>query len=419
MVIGSGIFFKPGIVFRNAGSASMGLMAWLLGGIITLAAGLTVAEIAAAMPRTGGLYAYLSEIYGRIWGFLLGWVQTLIYTPGAMAAQAIVFTTQLTLFFPMSPGTQKLVALAAIALLVGLNCLSTKQGGALQAVATVGKLVPIILIIVVGLLRGSGGRIVPDVPLTGGIGLGAAILATLWAYDGWIAVTNVAAEVHNPGRLLPRAIISGIGLVTVVYVGINVAMLRVLPVGVLASSATPAADVAKALFGPTGATLIAIGILVSIFGALNGYTLTGARVPFAMAQADNLPFARLFGHVHPRFGTPAATLLLEGFLSIFYVLIGSFNRLTDLVVFVLWVFFAMALVGVYLLRVRQPDLPRPYRVPLYPVLPAIALIGGLYILVSTLINAPGDALFGLGLTALGFPAFWLLERSKGKRPART
>lgn len=417
MVIGSGIFFKPGIVLQNAGSAGLGIAAWALGGVITLAAGLTVAEIAAAIPRTGGLYAYLEEIYGKLWSFLLGWVETVIYTPGAVAALAIVFATQLNFFFPMAAPAQRTVAIAAILILTGLNMLGAKQGGWIQSIATVGKLVPLALIIALGFLRSSYGQ--PDGQLAGslapgGAGLGAAILSTLWAYDGWVAVTNVAGEVRDPGRLLPRAIIAGLGLVIAVYIAFNVALLRVLPAGTLAASPTPAADVANVIFGRTGAKIVALGILVSIWGALNGYILTGARVPYAMAEASNFPLAKVFGAVHRRFRTPVNSLLLEAGLATLYVFTGSFNRLTDLAVFSLWVFFVMALAAVYVLRARRPELPRPYRVPLYPLLPAVGILGGLYIIVSTLRTNPRDALFGVGLTVIGIPVHWLVSRIEGQ-----
>ncbi len=415
MVIGSGIFFKPGVVIQNAGSAWLGMAAWVLGGVITLAAGLTMAELAAALPRTGGLYAYLEETYGRVWGFLLGWVQTLIYTPGSVAALAIIFATQVGLFVPLTPVSQLLVAVGAIFFLIFFNIQSTKQGGFIQTVLTIAKLIPIVLITVLGFLRGTGGQAVGTPAVTaGGLGLGAAILGTLWAYDGWISVTNVAGEVRNPKRNLPLSIIGGIGLVLVVYVSINLALLNVLPAERLAASPTPATDVANVLFGPAGATLIAVGIAISIFGALNGYILTGARVPFAMAKERNLPFADYFAAVRPGSHTPARALLLIGVLATLYSFTGSFNLLTDLAVFALWIFFIMGLFAVIIMRRKRPDLPRPYKVPLYPIVPAIGIIGGLYILISTLFNSPLNSLFGIGITLLGFPVFWYLE-SKRKR----
>lgn len=416
MVIGSGIFFKPGIVLRDAGSAGMGLLAWVLGGVITLAAGLTIAELAAALPRTGGLYAYLEETYGRVWGFLLGWVQTVIYTPGSVAALAIIFATQIGLFVPMAPFIQTLVAIAAIFLLIYFNILGSKQGGAIQTGFTLAKLVPIALITVVGLWRGSGGQLVAAPPgNAAGLGLGAAILATLWAYDGWIAVTNVAGEVRNPKRNLPLSIISGLGLVLVVYVSINLALLRVLPAEQLAASSTPASDVANQLFGPFGATLVAVGIAISIFGALNGYILTGARVPYAMAKQGNLPWSNYFSRLHPEHRTPARTLLLVGVLATLYSFTGSFNLLTDLAVFTLWIFFVMGLVAVMIMRRQRPDLERPYRVPFYPVVPLIGIVGGLYILGSTLINSPLNSLFSIAVTLIGFPVFWYLESGRKRK----
>ncbi len=412
MVIGSGIFFKPGVVLRDAGSAWMGILAWVLGGVITLAAGLTMAELAAALPRTGGLYAYLEEVYGPVWGFLLGWVQTLIYSPGSVAALAIIFATQLGLFVPMAPLMQTVVAIMAIFALIYLNSLGSEQGGIVQVVFTLGKLVPIVLITLLGFLRGSGGLIAAaPAATTTGLGLGAAILATLWAYDGWISVTNVAGEVREPKRNLPRAIIGGLGLVLVVYVSVNLAMLRVLPAEQLAASATPASEVAGRLFGSFGSTLIAIGIAVSIVGALNGYILTGARVPFAMAKQGNLPWANYFAALHPTHRTPVRSLVLIGVLATLYTFTGSFNLLTDLAVFTLWIFFVMGLFAVLIMRRRHPELPRPYKVPLYPLVPWIGIVGGGYILVSTLLNNPIYALLSIGITLLGFPVFRLLRRA--------
>lgn len=414
VVIGSGIFFKPGTVIRNAGSGSAALLAWVLGGLITLAAGLTIAELAAAIPKTGGLYIYMNEIYGDFWGFLLGWVQTVIYTPGSVAALAIVFATQASVLVPMGAITQKLLAIGVMALLLIFNIVGTKQGGIVQTVATVGKLIPIVAITVWGLLRG-GAEATPAVlspAISGATGLGAAILATLWAYDGWINVTNVAGEIRDPAKLLPRSIISGIGFVLIVYVLINVAFMRVVPPQALAASATPATEVANKLFGPMGSKLISASILVSIFGALNGYILTGARVPYAMSTRGLLPGSRYFGRLHPHYQTPASALILIGVLAVAYIITGSFDRLTTLSVFVLWVFFVMALFAVFILRARQPDLARPYRVPLYPLIPLIGIAGGLYILISTLVTSTQDAFLGIGIAIIGIPIYRVLHSKK-------
>jgi basic amino acid/polyamine antiporter, APA family len=410
MVIGSGIFFKPGIVLFNTGSATLGLTAWIIGGIITLTAGLTIAELAAAIPKTGGLYIYLEETYGKLWGYLFGWVQTIIYGPGTIAALGIIFITQATLFVPMGETTQKLAAIGIVAFITFINALGTKYGGNLQSVFTAAKLVPIALITVMGLLYSSNGQIVAEPAITGGAGLGAAILATLWAYDGWIAVGYVAGEMKDPGRTLPRAIVGGLGLVMLVYVSINVALLHVLPAGVLAASKTPAADVSKVLFGTGGASLIAIGILISIFGTLNGYILTGARIPFTMGERGLLPFSNFLGQLHPRFNTPIPAMIVQAILASLFILSGSFNRLTDLAVFVIYFFFTMGFVAVFILRKREPNLLRPYRVPGYPVVPIIAILGGVYILVNNLITNPMDSMLGIGLTLLGIPVYWYMTK---------
>jgi APA family basic amino acid/polyamine antiporter len=188
--------------------------------------------------------------------------------------------------------------------------------------------------------------------------------------------------------------------------------MRVLPAGALAASGTPASDVARILFGSIGAKLIAASILVSIFGALNGYILTGARVPYAMGTDGLLPGARWWGQLHSRYQTPANSLILVGILAVAYILTGSFDRLTNLAVFVLWIFFVMALVAVFILRIKQPDLKRPYKVPLYPLVPIVGIAGGLYILASTLFTSTADSLLGLGITAAGLPVYWLIRERK-------
>lgn len=414
MVIGSGIFFKPGVVFKSAGAPGLGVLAWFAGGIITLAAGLTVCEIAAAIPKTGGLYTYLDELYGSFWAFLLGWVQTVIYYPGAIAAQSIVFATQATLFLNLSPLGQKLLAIGIMCFLTLMNIIATKYGGYIQSAATIGKLLPIVIIVAAGMIWGSSGNFAPLLPSSGNVatGFGAAILGTLWAYDGWISVGNVAGEIKDPARNLPKSIISGIALVVLVYVLINIAMLNVMPMNMLTASEKPASDVAVKLFGKAGGTIISIGILVSIFGALNGYILTGGRIPLAMAERRLMPFSSLFKTVHPKYDTPVNSLLLEGILAVLYILSGTFNTLTDLIVFVLWIFFIMALYGIFKLRKRYPSDKRPFKVPLYPLTPLIGILGGAYIVVSTFVTQTANSLYGIVVTIIGIPLYFLLNRAK-------
>lgn len=420
MVIGSGVFFKPGAVLANAGSAQMGLAAWVLGGIITLTAGLTVAELGAAIPKTGGVYVYLDEIFGKIWGFLYGWIQTVVYAPATFAALAVIFAGQVNYFFPLGDMGQKITALFALAFLTILNIISVKYGGIIQQFATVGKLIPIGAIIIFGLLKGGGAHFIAPVTVkvAESGGLGAAILATLWAYDGWTGVSNVAGEMKNPTRDLPKAITIGLLTILVVYTTINLAFLNVLHPNQIVTlwshdKTGPVNEVTRVIFGNLGSSIIAAGILVSIFGTLNGHILSDTRVTFAMAERRLFPAHKVFAYVHPVFKTPQNSILIQSIIAGIYCFIGNFDQLTDFAVFSVWIFFTVAMYGVFVLRQKAPDLERPYKVPLYPIIPAIALLGGLYILISTLLSNPTNALMGIGLTVIGIPVYWYVSKSYG------
>ncbi|MCM0647966.1 amino acid permease [Clostridium swellfunianum] len=411
MVIGSGIFFKPAIVFKNAGSPFMGIMAWVIGGLITVASGLTIAEIAVAIPKTGGVFVYLKELYGEKWAFLFGWVQTVVYVPGSVAAQAIVLSTQITSFVDLTPVQQKLVAIFFLIFIAVMNVISTKLGGKIQVAATIAKLLPIIIIITLGFARGTAKGLVFNIP--GGAasaGLGAAILGTLWAYDGWVSVGNMAGELKNPKKDLPKSIILGLFLVIVVYALVNVALIKIMPVEAIIASSKPASDASVVLFGSLGAKFISAGIAISIFGALNGYMMTGVRIPFAMAQERQLPFSNFLGKVNKKFETPLNSFILVVILASVYVLSGSFNTLTDLVMFILWIFFTMAVAGIFILRTKFKHIKTSYHVPLYPIVPIIGIVGSIYIIVSTLIANMSYAIFGTIITLLGFPVYYYLKK---------
>ena len=414
LVIGSGIFFKASTVFKNAGTPMLGILAWVVGGIITMASALTIAEIAAAIPKTGGVFEYLKELYSEKLAFLFGWVQTLIYVPGAVAALSIVFVTQATYFMPMTSLQQKMLAIFMILLIMAINSISTKLGSKVQFLATIGKLIPIFVIIIFGLIKGTAhGFSAPAVSTSGSIGLagfGAAILGTLWAYDGWIAVGNMAGELKNPKKDLPKSIIIGLTVIIAVYILINLAIVNIMPVSAVIASKKATSDAAVILFGNGGASLIAAGIMISVFGALNGYLMTGVRIPFAMAQDNLFPFAKFFSKLNDKFGTPVNTLILELILSSMYVLTGSFETLTNLAVFVTWIFFVMTVAGIFILRSKHKDLERPYTVPLYPIVPIIGITGGMYILISTIITDTSSSLFGIGITLIGLPVYYLVKK---------
>lgn len=412
MIIGSGIFLKPSIVLSAAGSPVMALAAWILGGVVTLCSALSIAEIASNIPRAGGLYTYLEELYGEKWGFLLGWVQSIISYPASVAAQAIAFATYAAYFIPMDTLGQRGLALGVMAFVLLMNVLSTRCGGFIQVVATIGKLVPVAAILGVGLFSGiAPGASGLSTELIGGTSanIGAAILGTLWAYDGWIGVTNMAGEMKNPKKNLPKVISVGIIFVIAVYALFNIVLFNALPADQLAASETPGADAAVALFGEGGAAFLTAGIMISVFGSLNGYLMTAARVPQAMAERKQLPLSGILGKIHPKFGTPANALIMQVILAVVYVMSGSFNFLTDLLIFVLWIFFTLGVIGVFILRKRGLASKENYRVPLYPVTPIIGIAGSAYILLSTMIDDPVRSLIGLGVTLLGIPVYVLLK----------
>ena len=416
VVIGSGIFFKASSVFANAGTPFLGIAAWIVGGIITMASALTVTEIATAIPKTGGVFAYLKELYGDVWAFLFGWMQALIYVPGVTAALSIVFVTQATFFIPMSEAVQKILAIFMIFFIITVNIISTKLGSKVQLFSTIAKLIPIVVIIACGLLLGKAdavGAILGGAgKAIGAAGFGAAILGTLWAYDGWVGVGNMAGELKNPGKDLPRSIIFGLGLTIGIYLLINIAIVNIMPVDQVIASEKAASDAAVILFGNGGASLIAAGILISIFGALNGYLMTGVRIPFAMAQDKLLPFSKQLGSVSKKGQTPIGAFIFVGLLSSLYVLSGSFETLTNLAVFVIWIFFVMTVAGIFILRSKFKHLQSTYKVPLYPFIPLVGIAGGLYIIVSTLLTDTKNALFGIGITLLGLPVYFYMKQKR-------
>lgn len=416
-VIGAGIFFKPTAVYETAGAPGVGLLAWLLGGLITIAGGLTVAEIGTIYPETGGMMIYLEKVYGRWLGFLVGWAQMIVYYPANIGALAIIFATQVSSLFELADSTIVSIAIMTAIFVMLINFMGTKYSGRIQTAATILKLIPIIVIIVAGLMYPGGGvvRLLPfsvaEHPVA--TGLGSALVATLFAYDGWINVGTLAGEMKNPGKMLPKVIIGGLSIVMAVYLMINVAYLFVLDSSQLAGTETPAALVASKLFAGLGGKLVTIGILISVFGGMNGYAISGIRIPYVLATQKMLPFSGWFSKVSKRTNVPINGGLVMLSISVIMILTGQFNQLTDLIIFVIWVFITLTFIAVLILRKTKPDIERPYRVPLYPVIPLIAIFGGVYIIFNTVIVQPENALLGTLLTSSGIPVY-LYTKNKNK-----
>ena len=417
MVIGGGVFFKPQAVYTLTGGApGLGILAWIIAGIMTITAGLTAAEVSAAIPKTGGMMVYIEEIYGKKLGFLTGWMQTVLFFPATAAAIAVMFGQQAALLLnnsslvmPMSIG---------VILLIGiLNTFGSKTSGAIQTVSTVCKLIPLVLIIVFGFIKGSGDNPIMNPLVAEGIRpmgiIGQLLVAILFAYDGWINVGALAGEMKNPGKDLPKAIIGGLSIVMAINVVINLAYLWVLPASELAQYASPASIVAEKIFGPVGGKLINVGILVSVFGCLNGYLLTGPRIPYTLANQKLLPAT--FGKLNKN-GVPANATLFMVVLSVIYALSGQFNLLSDLSMFAIWAFYTLTFIGVIKLRKTQPDLERPYKVPFYPVIPIISICSGLFVVIDQLFLAGMKSsmisLGGVIVTLIGLPVYAVMTKKK-------
>lgn len=414
-VIGGGVFFKTASVVAANQSANMTLFAWVVGGLLTICAGLTSAELAAAIPKTGGAMRYLEYAYGKPVGFLMGWAQILVYYPANIAALSIIFGTQFIALFHLPSAWQLPIAILCGTSITGINFLGARAGGRLQSFALVFKLIPIAIIVIFGVLAPAHTSI-PLWPIATGDhlnwaqALASSLLATMFAYDGWLNIGNIAGEMKHPERDLPRAIVLGLTLITVVYTLVNLVVLRTLPLAAIAGNQNSAADTAIRLFGHVGGNLVTVGILISVYGAINGYTLTGMRVPFALAEEDSLPFSAHFRRLSRRTYVPYFAGAVQLGIALLMMVLGSFELLTDMLVFVMWVFNCLIFLAVFRLRRREPDLNRPYRVPGYPWIPLIALVGGLFIVISTLVSETGLALTGLALTLLGLPVYFGHQR---------
>ena len=443
-VIGTGIFLKTRVMMCNVESAPLVITAWILAGFLSLAGALTYAELATMMPRAGGEYVFIRTGYGRMLAFLYGWTQVTVSYSGSQAAKGIVFAIFLNtltggmlereffsidLFGQRLPfGLLQMVALAVIILATLVNCLAVSIGGRIAVWLTALK---ILIVIAIGAgafllaqghwahfgMRALGGACEGvAVSARGGMaGFGAAVLGALWAYDGWTNVAVVAGEVRNPQRNLPLALIGGILIVMVLYVFANLAYLYVLrpdQIANLPADASIATEMTRTYLGPAAVSFIAMAIMISTLGSLHGSTLAGARISYAMAS-DGLffrPLARLGSCSH----VPVNALVVQGVWSCVLALSGSFDTLTDYVIFAAWIFYGLNTASVFILRRRWPDTPRPYRTLGYPVVPVIFLGAAGWLTINTIIATPFQALAGLSIIILGLPVYWYWSRRSGK-----
>lgn len=426
--IGSGIFRTPAVVAGRIDDLGLFAAGWVLGGVIALAGALTYGELAAMYPRTGGVYVYIREAFGRLPAFLFGWAELLIIRPAAFGAIAI---TSAEYFWRLAgvdgaallPGIglslAQAVAAVFIILVAVVNYRGVHLGALVQNVSTVLKLAALFALVVLGMVLApvhelpAAPAAVPTASLAPAAGFGLAMVSILWAYDGWADLAFVSGEVRNPQRVLPLALFAGTAVVVVSYLFANLVYLHLVPLERMAGSPLIAADAAWRVLGAAGVVFVSAAVMVSTFGTLNGSMMTGPRIFYAMAD-DGL-FFRPLAAVHPRFGTPAASIVLAAILGVVFVSIRTFAELADQFIIGIWPFYALAVAAVVVLRRRRPDAERPYRVWGYPVTPAVFLIATLYLLGNYAINETRTFAVDVGVVLTGLPVFLYWTRRSPRR----
>jgi APA family basic amino acid/polyamine antiporter len=421
-VIGSGIFLVPGSVLRQVdGHIGPMLLVWVVGGVLSLLGALTYAELGAMDPAAGGLYIYLRRAFGPLTAFLYGWTFFLVMGSGSAATLAVASTSYLQEFVPLDAVGQKLCAICLLAIVAAINVASTRGSANVQNWSTGIKVGALLVMSAVLLSAGQGfsgsadgmwPRAITPAFLSS---MGLSMIGVLWAYEGWQYVTFSAGEAIDPQRTFPRAIVVGTAALIGIYVFANVGYLAALGPHGLAASDRVAAEAVQSIVGPGAAKLVAAAILVSIFSAINGITITAPRVYYAMAK-DDLFFRRL-ADVHPRFGTPALAVIAGTAWAMVLATTGTFEQLFTYVVFVSWIFYALGAVGVFVLRLREPAAARPFKVPGYPWTPLAFILAALALVANTIATQPGRAAIGIGVVLLGMPVYttWRAVRTRQGR----
>lgn len=438
-MIGTGVFLVPSSMARDTGAVGLVFAVWIVGGALSLFGALAYAELGAAIPEAGGEYAYLRRGFGPAWGFLFGWMHSIVGRPASIATIAAgllrfwgflmpavttpIFTWRFAL--PLADKPYEFVfmwaqplAVAAIALVTFINYLGVRLGGRVQVVLTLIKISAVLAVVAFGfvLAEGSATNFQPLLPPTMNLGtLGGfltALVAALWAYDGWSNVNLVGSEVINPQKNIPRALVAGVTFVGGVYLLANAVYFYVLPFDSVAGSPHVASDVVEKFAGRSAAQWITLAMVVSALGTLNSSILSGARVGYAMAR-DGI-FFRVAAGIHPKFRTPGGSLILQGGLAGALALSGTFEELFSLFIFAGWIFYGLATASIFWLRRKEPDLARPYRTWGYPWVPALFVIGALALTVNLWIERPLRSSIGLALILFGLVFYWRWRAPRGR-----
>ena len=419
-VIGSGIFLVPGAVLRESGGdVTLALTVWFVGGVLSLLGALTYGELGAQNPEAGGLYVYIRDAFGRLPAFLYGWALFFVISSGSLATLSVAFTIYTGQFVELSPAAGKAVSLLMIAAITIINIVGTRKSANVQNLTTALKVGALLVISIafIAMQQTPSETAIAARPVSGipWAGLGTAMIGVLWAYEGWQYVTFSAGEAVNPQRTFPRALAIGTAALIGIYLLANIGYVAALGPEAVAASERVAAEAVTAMFGAGAGMLIAAAILISIFSAANGLTMTAPRVYYAMAQ-DRLFFSRLAA-VHPRFGTPAFAIAVSSVWAAVLAVTGTFQQLLTYVIFAGWLFYALGAMSIFVYRRRAPAAARPFSVPGYPVTPILFIASALAIVVNTLIVQPKEALVGIGIILIGVPAylFWRKDPAKSGR----
>jgi APA family basic amino acid/polyamine antiporter len=429
IVIGTGIFLVPHEMMAATGRVSTVYAVWIIGGLLSLFGAMSYAEVAALRPRVGGEYAFIREAYGDLPAFLFTWTWVTIAKPASIATIAAGLMRILGSFSALSFLSQpafahlywsQLAAIAVTWLITALNIVSTRESANVQTALTLLKILLIVGIAVVcfaSLRHGSLHNLTTTyLGAHGGLtGFMTALIAALWAYDGWSDVSQLAGEIRDPQRSMPLALIGGVFIVAALYILIQTAIQYILPATTIALSDRPASDALRVVAGSAGAALVTIGMTVSICATLVGSSLSGARVPFAAAR-DHL-FPHSLAAIHPRFQTPSASLILQAVLSSLLLLaIGKYQALFSLAIVSEWLFYALTASTVFVFRRREPNIARPYSVNGYPVTPALFILAAFMIIVFSFVTEPRNSVAGAAVILLGVPLYWWM-RSRQRRSA--
>ncbi len=435
IVIGSGIYLTTGIMAEALPSAGLIMLAWLAGGVLTLFGALTYAELGAAMPEAGGHYVYLREAFGPLSGFLFGWILFTVSMTGSIAALGTAFAEYFGYFFPAlstqnmlltmdlsifgnalqyNISSGQLIAIAVIIIFSIFNYVGVGPGKIIQNIITVIKIGTMIAIIFMGF---TIGKTIPlDLSLnpagmsfTGMLtGFGIALVAISWAFDGWNNLNYAAGEIKDPGRNIPLSLIVGTLVISGLYLLINLVYFLAIPVNEMAGVVRIAEKTTSALHGSTTAGLISAAILVSVLGALNGAIFVGPRVYYAMAK-DRLFFSKV-AEIHPKYKTPGFSVFIQAIWSCLLVITGTFDQLITFVMVITILFWTAAAAGVFTLRKKRPDMPRPYKTWGYPWVPAIFIVASTGILINALIKRPVESFTGLIITVIGIPVYYYWKK---------